>query len=614
MSNPSDGSTGSSDDNRPRSWSSEDGQPTDPDATLVRGPLPPEPTPPSAAGKRAGLIAGLVGGALIVLVGAVYLAGYLMAGDKLPKDAEIAGVSVGGLSTEAATEKLQAELGEQAAAPIAVTAGDEKAEISPAGAGLSVDYAASVELAGGGRSLDPRHIWRVLAGGSQTDAVVVTDQAELDAAVAELAKNVDRKPKDAKLSFDGDQVVQTEGKDGVALDTDGASSAIESAFLTSSGPVELPAEVTEPQITTAEVAELATSYAKPAVSGPVTLKAGAAGSFKVTPSMIGDSITFVAADGTLKPQLDAEKLRKVADDAVSEVELREPKNATVRLVDGKPKVIAAVNGTTLSAANLAAAVEPVLTKTGKERTGEVELIGAKASFSTEDAEQLGIKKVTGQFTTQFPYATYRNVNIGRAAELINNTVLKPGDTFSLNGIVGERTAKNGFVEGYIIQGGKFKKELGGGVSQSATTTYNAMFFAGLKDIQHQPHTLYIDRYPPGREATVAWPTLDLKFQNNTKYGVLVQAYVKKATPSSKGSITVKMWSTKTYDEIDSSALKKSNFTTGRNITDDDPKCEPQAPVQGFTVDYSRIFRNDGKTVRSEPFRWTYAPTDKITCK
>ena len=119
--------------------------------------------------------------------------------------------------------------------------------------------------------------------------------------------------------------------------------------------------------------------------------------------------------------------------------------------------------------------------------------------------------MTGQFTTYFPYLEYRNVNIGRAAELINGTVLKPGETFSLNGVVGERTRANGFTEGFIIQGGKFKKELGGGVSQSATTTYNAMFFAGLKDIEHQPHTLYIDRYPPGREATVAWPSLDLKF-------------------------------------------------------------------------------------------------------
>jgi vancomycin resistance protein YoaR len=256
----------------------------------------------------------------------------------------------------------------------------------------------------------------------------------------------------------------------------------------------------------------------------------------------------------------------------------------------------------------------VLTKNGKQRTADVELTGAKAKFSTSDAEQLGIKRVTGEFTTYFPYATYRNVNIGRAAELINGTVLKPGDTFSLNGIVGERTKGNGFVEGSIIKGGKFKKELGGGVSQSATTTYNAMFFAGLKDIEHQPHTLYIDRYPAGREATVAWPGLDLKFQNDTDYGVLVQAYVKKSTPGSKGSITVKMWSTKTYDEVDSSKLARSNFTTGRDITDDDPECEPQAPAQGFDVNYSRIFRNDGEVVKTEKFFWRYAPTDRIRCE
>ena len=180
MSSQSDWSSGSSDDNRPPSSSSDDGQPIDPDATLIRGPLPPEPTETSPTSRRAGVLAALVGGALIVLVGAVYLVGYLMAGDKLPKDAEIAGIAVGGLSTEAAVEKLQAELGERAAAPIAVTAGDEKAEVSPSDAGLSVDYAASVELAGGGRSLDPRHIWRVLTGGSQTDAVVVTDRAAAD--------------------------------------------------------------------------------------------------------------------------------------------------------------------------------------------------------------------------------------------------------------------------------------------------------------------------------------------------------------------------------------------------------------------------------------------------
>lgn len=614
MSSPTTPPSGSSDDNRAPDWSAADPS-VDPDATLVRGPLPPDPADPTPTSKRAGVIAAIVAGAVVALVGAVYLAGYVMAGDKLPRDARVAGVAVGGLTTAQAAEKLETELADRAAAPIDVVVGDEEDEVSPAAAGLTVDYAASVELAGGGRSLDPRHIWQVLTGGSDTDPVVTTDAAKLSAAVDALAETMNRDPRDAKLSFDDGKVVQTKGVDGVALDTAASAIAIEQAFLgTATTPIELPAQVSEPAITTAEVSELATSYAKPAVSGPVTVKAGAAGSFEVTPAMIGDAISFVATDGTLKPQLDPDKLREVADDAVSTVELKKPRDATVKLSDGKPKVVPAVNGTTVSAANLAAAVEPVLAKTGKERTADVELTGAKASFTTEDAENLAIKQVTGEFTTYFPYATYRNVNIGRAAELINGTVLKPGDTFSLNGIVGERTAKNGFVEGYIIQGGKFKKELGGGVSQSATTTFNAMFFAGLTDIQHQPHTLYIDRYPPGREATVAWPTLDLKFKNDTKYGVLVQAYVKKATPSSKGSITVKMWSSKTYDKISSSALKKSNFTSGRDITDDDPTCEPQAPVQGFDVNYSRIFANDGKTVKTEKFFWRYAPTDRITCK
>ena len=267
----------------------------------------------------------------------------------------------------------------------------------------------------------------------------------------------------------------------------------------------------------------------------------------------------------------------------------------------------------MAAEELKKAVEPALTESGAGRTVSVELSGAKAKFSTADAKKLGVKQVTGEFTTYFPYLPYRNINIGRAAELINGTLLKPGDTFSLNGIVGERTAANGFTEGFIIKGGKFKKELGGGVSQSATTTFNAMFFAGLKDIQHQPHTLYIDRYPAGREATVAWPSLDLKFQNDTEYGVLVQAYIVKGTPSRQGSITVKMWSTKTYDKITSSALARSNFTTGRDIKDDSSDCEPMTPVQGFTVNYQRLFSNDGKVVKRENFAWRYAPTDRVRC-
>jgi vancomycin resistance protein YoaR len=366
-------------------------------------------------------------------------------------------------------------------------------------------------------------------------------------------------------------------------------------------------------VTTAEAERLRDDYARPAVSGPVRVSAGSAGSFRVTPAMIADALRFVPAEGELEPELDRDRLRKAAADAVAGVEVRKPRDATVRIRDGRPQVVPAVDGTTIGAEQLAAAVEPVLTERGDERVAEVELTSKKAAFTTAEAEELGIREVTGTFTTYFPYAEYRNVNIGRAAELINGTLLKPGETFSLNEVVGERTRANGFTEGLIISGGKFKRELGGGVSQSATTTFNAMFLAGLKDVEHQPHTLYIDRYPPGREATVAWPDLDLKFQNDTKYGVLVQASSVPATGSSRGSITVSMWSTKTWDKVESTTPVKSNFTSGRDITDTSPSCEPQAPAQGFDVDYARLFYRDGKVVKRQNFSWRYGPTDQISC-
>ena len=474
--------------------------------------------------RRPAPIAVAVVGTLVVLAAAIYLLAYLVAGDKLPKNAQISGIAVGGLPRAAAIDKLTTELGPRATAPMDVTINDRTSQVQPAEAGLSVDYAASVDAAGGGRSLDPRQILKVLTGGSATSAVVLIDEAKLSAAVQDLAAGSDQPPADASLAYKKTKIRQTAAQPGVTLQTETAATVLEDSYLVNSGAIPLPADVVPPEITDEEADLIVENFAEPAISAPIKVKAGGAGSFKITPEMIAGSITFAPKNGTLEPVLDADKLRSNADAAVQSVELTKPRNATVRLVNAKPKVIPSVNGTAVSAEDLKEAVEPALTESGSGRTVSVELTGAKAKFTTADAKKLRIKRVIGEFTTYYPYARYRDINIGRAAELINNTLLKPGDIFSLNGIVGERTPGNGFVKGFIIKGGKFKEELGGGVSQSATTTFNAMFFAGLKDIQHQPHTLYIDRYPAGREATVAWPSLDLKFQNDTKYGVLVQAF------------------------------------------------------------------------------------------
>ena len=577
-----------------------------------------EPTPPAderPPGKRLIwlLIAAGVGG-LFVIAGVFYVAGYVLSGDKVPKKAQISGVAVGGLSRSEAIEKLSAELGPSVAEPLNLTVGEREAELKPADAGLSVDYAKSVDAAGGGKSLNPLRIFRTLTGGSAIDALVIVDQPKLQTAVGGLAKHFNAEPVDAAIAYKGTKIKLKQAREGVVVRQDPAAATITSSFLKVTGPIALPADITPPAVTTDEADKVVATFAKPAVSAPIKVKVSGTESFEISPKMLAASISFLHRDGTLVPVLDEKRLRHNASPALEGVELIEPKNATVRLVNGKPKVIPAVNGTAIKADNLKKAVEPVLIKPAAERTVSVQLTGEKASFSTEDALNLQIKQVTGQFTTYFPYLPYRNINIGRAAALINGTLLKPGEIFSLNGIVGERTAANGFTEGYIIKDGRFRKELGGGVSQSATTTFNAMFFAGLKDVEHKPHGLFIDRYPAGREATVAWPSLDLKFQNDTKYGVLVQAYIVKGTSSHRGSITVRMWSSKTYEKVVATSPIKSNFTTGRDIKDDSKDCEPTSPVQGFDVRFQRLFYQNGSVVHRENFSWRYAPTDRVICE
>ena len=584
-----------------------------PDEAIVWEPAPPADEP-SAEKRLIWVLIAAVGGGLVVLAVILYVVGYVVTGDKIPRKAQISGVAVGGLSPSEAIQKLSSELAARAAEPLNLTIGKREAQLKPADAGLSVDYAKSVEAVGGGKSLSPLRILRTLTGGSAIDAVVLVDQPRLRAGVGELAEDFNRKPVDAAIAYNGTKIKLKQAREGAVVQQDPAAATITSSFLKVTGPIALPAEITQPAITTDEANEVIATFAKPAVSAPIKVSVSDSESFEITRKMLAASISFLPKDGTLVPVLDEKGLRRNANPALKGVELIEPRNATVRLVNGRPRVIPAVNGTTIRADNLKKAVEPVLIKPAAERTVSVPLTGDKADFSTQDAKKLRIKQVTGQFTTNFPYLPYRNINIGRAAALINGTLLKPGDIFSLNQTVGERTKANGFTEGYIIKDGRFRKELGGGVSQSATTTFNAMFFAGLKDVEHKPHGLFIDRYPAGREATVAWPSLDLKFQNDTKYGVLVQAYIVKGTPSSRGSITVRMWSTKTYDKVAATAPIKSNFTTGREIKDDSKDCEPTSPVRGFDVRYQRLFYQDGSVVRRENFSWRYEPTNRVICE
>lgn len=556
--------------------------------------------------RFAGIIAAASLGVLVVIYGAAFA----LTGEKIPGDTTVLGIPLGGMSEHDAKGKLQAAVNDRLNLPIKVTAGGKTYQVKPADAGLSLDVDATIQAAGAGRSLNPARIWQVLTGGDAVEPVVKADEAKLKATVTRLAKQVNRPPTEGTITFSKAKPVRHQPAAGLTVDADLAAQAIIDSYPSDGKLVSLPVSTTQPTADTQAIDRAMKEYAEPAMSGPIRLTVDDK-SVTLRPAEIAPALKLVAKDGDFTPTLDAAKLEPLFKRRFAGLETQ-PKDATIQIVGGKPEVVPAVDGMVIARDKVVPAILATLPKPVGERRAAVGLAKATAQFSTADAEALDVKEVMGEFTTHFPHADYRNVNIGTAARKIDGTLLKPDETFSLNKVVGERTKENGFTEGNIINGGKFVLDLGGGVSQSATTTFNAAFFAGLEDVQHKAHSVYISRYPVGREATVAWPSVDLKFRNDSGHGVLVQTIFQASTPGSQGSLTVKIWGTKVWD-ITAGASARYNPRTPRVIYSTEPDCRAQAPTAGFDIKIQRYFAKNGQRVKTESFTTKYNAADDIRC-
>ena len=561
---------------------------------------------------RKWLIGGGVG--LVVLLGGCYVAAHFAAGDKVPTNASVAGVAIGGLSPADAEAKLRSELAEHHAQPITLSddSGNQVA-LDPAASGLSVDWKASVTEAGGGASWNPADIAKTLFGGGESQLVMTVDEQSLKSQLESSSGTFQVEGVEATLGFEGGKIVRTDSKDAAVLDVAATADAVGKAFRAGEQSVTVTLVHQAPAVTTAMVDQAVAEFAEPALSGPVQVSVGTSGTFAVNPEQIAGATTFAAEGGALVPHVDPKKLFDLTSEARAELGLQVGKNASYKMADGAIQVVPSQDGQQVDVEGLAAGVREAATKSGEARSTSVEVIQGPAEFSTEDAERLKPSKVIGEFTTRYPHAPYRNTNIGRAAELVNGTVLMPGETFSLNGTLGERTAANGFTEGYMIKDGVLVKDLGGGVSQAATTLYNAGFFAGYEDVEHKPHSLYFDRYPVGREATVVYGALDMSFKNNTEYPAYIEGFIEPSSSGSKGSVTFRIHSIPTWDKVESSEPVKSGHHYGRERVLDTPDCKPQSPIQGFTATWQRLFYKDGAVAKTENYTWKYSAGDKITC-
>ncbi len=544
-------------------------------------------------------------GVAVLALGAAYAALVVASGDGMPNGATVLGVEVGGQSEAEAAATLEKQLGPQAEAGMDVVVGQQHITLVPADSGLSFDAAATV--AGyGGRVWNPITLIAQFTGGPSLDPVIVVDQAKLAEAVKTVATDTDTLPVEPSITMAGTQATLTPGANGSQLDQPAAVEAISEAYLRTGQPVPLPVVETTPTVTQ-EKAEEALATAQAAVSGPVTVKVSKI-TAEIPVSAISRALAFTPTNGELVASLDGDILRSSIEEELAPVE-KPGRDATWSVKTGKPVIIPSKTGSGVNPEDLAVGVSAVLMETdAAKRTVSPTLGTIEPKLTTEDAEKLGVVEKLGSFKQNFPYAAYRFQNIGTAAKYINGTLLKPGETFSLNKVIKERTVANGYTVGFVIgPGGIFKEDQGGGVSASATTAWSAAFYSGLERVYTQAHSIWIPRYQPGLEATVAWGAFDMKFRNNTKNGVFITTVMKET------SLTITMWGTKVYDDIKAEFGPKRNIVPFKTVYSQDPACLAQTGMIGFTIDVDRVFYKDGKEVKRETITTRYRPSPTVVC-
>ncbi len=563
----------------------------------------------SSARRRWRVAIGVV--VTLVVLGGAYLAAYSYAGTTVPAGTTVLGIDIGGLTQDEAEEVLRTELPALADSEMTLLVEQDSYSIVPSESGLNVDVAATVRAAGPGASDPLRLIESIVSGGGPVDPVVVVDDEALAAAVDVVATDADREAVDGAIEFSGGNVEATLPQQGRTVDREAAADTVSDAYLTVSGPVALPVTTTDPRVGEEAVQQALAEVAEPAMSGPVPLRSDL-GSSRLSTALLSGVLSLEAtAEGTLEPRLDADALIEASSSQLDALG-RPATDASVAIRSGRPVVIPSSNGREPDTTTYADDVLAALTETGDARVVELPLQTRRPDFSTADARASGVREVVAEFTTFYPHADYRNTNIGRAAELANNTFLKPGDVFSMNDTVGERTVERGFTAGFIIEGGRFAEAVGGGVSQLATTLFNAGHFAGFDDVEHHAHTLYIDRYPPGREATVFWGFWDLRFGNNTPYGAVVQAFINPSSPGSTGSVTVRIWSTPHW-EVESVTGQPFNTRPFERRQISGPGCVPSAGSNGFDIIVTRTLALDGTVERREEIYTRYEATPEVVC-
>jgi vancomycin resistance protein YoaR len=402
----------------------------------------------------------------------------------------------------------------------------------------------------------------------------------------------------------GGEPVVVPGRPGTEVDAAAVLALIRDAALRGLPAIEAPVQSVAPSFTTA-AAERAAQAARVAVSAPVTIRFRHKELAELGPSVIARLVRFEPVGGGFRLELEAKGLRGKLAPLVRPF-TREPVGASFRVVGKRVRVVKGRNGTTLDVAGaqvavLAAAIEPGV------RAARIGLTAREPEFTTADAKALGIRRQVSTFTTDMGVSSSNRIwNVHLMADYIDGTIIKPGQVFSFNKVVGPRTPERGFREGQMILGSLLVPAIGGGVCQTATTLFNNAFELGLPVKERHNHSWYISHYPIGRDATVSWGGPDLKFKNDLDHAILIK------TSYTSSTLTFSFYGTRQGRKVEASTGPQTNFRSPQPSYALDPSA-PRGSVrtvsgshaQGFDITVFRKVYERGKLIRKDSFTSHY---------
>ncbi|MGH3001809.1 MAG: VanW family protein [Gaiellaceae bacterium] len=467
-------------------------------------------------------ILGLVLGLVAIVVGLVFAG----SANRLARGTSIAGVDVGGLSPAEAQRLLERRSEQLAHVPVVFVAGGRTFRLTPHALGIEVDWHSAVaraERQGGGTGVVRGYRRLELQFFPQDVAPPMrVYEGALRYELGLLAKAVGSPHREARLVRRGLHVSIAPGATGRALDRPAARRVIVRSLASfARAPVALPVKSDPPVVTVASLAP-AQRLASQVIAAPVTMVVGPT-RLRIARWRLATILHLPrspnAPPALAGPAADAyfARLEKAVNRDPKDADFAVGAGGTVRVVPSAPGLALDVPR---SAARILAAAER-----RTNRVARLVTVREAPTRTTAQAQAMRITGTVGSYETIYGGEANRIHNVQLVAHLVDRKLIAPGATFSFNGATGARTAAKGFREAPVIIDGELQTGLGGGICQVSTTIFNAAYEAGLPITARTNHALYISHYPLGRDATVNYPDIDLKFVNDTKHWLLLRTWV-----------------------------------------------------------------------------------------